>query len=116
MKLQFQLVNKKYERSNENLSNNVYDFWNFYQGVNIAMAYLNKTLNVEDIDLRNRLFKKFLIKNDKKSKLKLLKLMNIDRRIISEFFFVYKGIEEKEETYGNMYRKGVIGVSKFEYR
>lgn len=119
MKLLQQIINKKLELQDELLINRRYKraIWDFYMVLNISIAVLNIPDKIEH--QRNRLWKRFLLREiDEKSFKKIKLFMNQDMGIIIKALKYLEVTSAKQEVEaGEGYykpNKGHIGIMSYE--
>jgi len=121
MRLLKQIMEKKMDLSSEFMLNRNYKrgIWQFYCVYNIALVVLGKQEDKKEIKIRNRTWKRFLLREvDEKSYRRMQSLMQKDLAVIID---ALKLIQEESEKMGydmgDIYKIGVgyIGCLSMEY-
>jgi len=118
MRILRQIIEKKMELSNEYILNRQYlrGIWQFYCCYNLALAILCK--EVKDIRLMNKLWRRWIIKEnifDEKKFKKIKEFMNKDMGVIIEAIgFITKQEEKNPYEFGSIDRDWAVGMLSWE--
>jgi len=113
MRLIRQIIQKKYSLFLEDLANKEYNYWSFFQVVNLITAFEGKRMSVEIKAVLTKAWKNAVSGiNVEKNLLIIQRFVEANQNRISEFLKQSEALEEQEATYGNLYEKGrgIIGV------
>ena len=123
MRILKQIIEKKLELHNEFILNRQYlrSIWQFYACYNLALAILGVNPNDLEIRKRNRIWRKWLLKEgvfDEKKFKKIQRYIQEDMKVIIQALnLIGKINDENEYDMGTIYRedRSFVGVLSYEF-